>query len=142
MDARRWLGFGLLMGSIVLSAAGQLCMKAGMLELHSVGTVLTEPSGAEGGDALNIAIAWTVAGLFAYTCSLLSWLAVLVRYPLSFAYPVLSLSYVLVYLGATNWPLLAEEATTMRTVGTFLILLGVGLVSRNIQPEGDVQGGD
>jgi undecaprenyl phosphate-alpha-L-ara4N flippase subunit ArnF len=80
-------------------------------------------------------IAWTVAGLSAYACSLLIWLAVLVRYPLSFAYPLLGLSYALVYVGATHWPRLAEMATPLRTVGTLLILLGVALVLRTDNPE-------
>ena len=57
------------------------------------------------------------------------WLAVLVRYRLSYAYPLLALSYVLVYVGATSWPELAEPATPQRTLGTLLILAGVALVS-------------
>ena len=60
----------------------------------------------------------------------MSWLAVLARYPLSFAYPMLSLSYVLVYVGATHWPLLGEAPSPLRTLGTLLILTGVGLVTR------------
>ena len=58
---------------------------------------------------------------------------------MSFAYPTLSLSYILVYVGATHWPLLAETATPSRTLGTLLILVGVGLVSRDVRPE---RGGD
>jgi undecaprenyl phosphate-alpha-L-ara4N flippase subunit ArnE len=78
---------------------------------------------------VHAAIFWTVVGLFAYGLSLLAWLAVLVRYRLSYAYPLLALSYVLVYVGATNWPQLAEHATPQRTAGTLLILVGVALVS-------------
>ena len=126
----RWLGLGLMAGSIVLSAIGQLCMKAGMQTLHSIGGALERPLSPDTADLLGAPLAWTVAGLLAYGCSLLSWLAVLVRYPLSFAYPMLSLSYVLVYLGATHWPLLGETPTVLRTLGTLLILTGVSLVSR------------
>ena len=53
----------------------------------------------------------------------------LVRYRLSYAYPLLASSYVLVYIGATSWPTLAEPATPQRTIGTLLILAGVALVS-------------
>jgi undecaprenyl phosphate-alpha-L-ara4N flippase subunit ArnF len=119
----------LLFGSIVLSSVGQLCMKAGMQELHVAGLSYGP-------------IAWTVTGLAAYACSLMSWLAVLVRYPLSFAYPMLSLSYILVYAGATNWPLLSEGATPMRTFGTLLILAGVALVSINARAERDMRMAD
>jgi undecaprenyl phosphate-alpha-L-ara4N flippase subunit ArnF len=104
-------------------------MKAGMQELHAVRDALVDPVGLNAMGPLRGPIAWTVGGLLAYVVSLMSWLAVLVRYPLSFAYPMLSLSYVLVYAGAAYWPLLSETATASRTLGTLLILMGVSLVS-------------
>jgi undecaprenyl phosphate-alpha-L-ara4N flippase subunit ArnF len=124
----RWLGRALLAGSIVLSAAGQLGMKAGMQELQALatrGVALTSASWNE----LAPTIAWTGGGLTAYGLSLVCWLAVLVRYPLSYAYPLLGLAYVLVYVGATLWPRLAEPASVLRTGGTLLILAGVVLVT-------------
>ena len=126
--ASRWLGRVLLAGSIVLSAAGQLGMKAGMQELHALatrGVALTSASLNE----LLPAITWTAGGLTAYGLSLVCWLAVLVRYPLSYAYPLVGLAYVLVYIGATHWPRLAEPASVLRTGGTLLILAGVVLVT-------------
>lgn len=129
----RWLGLTLLVSSILLSAVGQLCMKAGMHELHVVGNAWVDRVGP---------IVWTAGGLLAYVCSLMAWLAVLVRYPLSFAYPMLSLSYILVYIGAVNWPLLSETATPMRTFGTLLILVGVALVSLNARAEDNMHRGD
>ena len=74
-------------------------------------------------------IEWTAAGLTAYGLSLVCWLAVLVRYPLSYAYPLLGLAYVLVYIGATHWPRLLEPSSALRTGGTLLILAGVALVT-------------
>ena len=126
--ASRWLGRALLACSIVLSAAGQLGMKAGMQELHAItarGTALAAASWTE----LAPAVEWTFAGLTAYGLSLVCWLAVLVRYPLSYAYPLLGLAYVLVYVGATHWQRLAEPASLLRTGGTLLILAGVALVT-------------
>jgi undecaprenyl phosphate-alpha-L-ara4N flippase subunit ArnF len=120
----RILGLALLAASIVLSAVGQLGMKVGMQELRT--------SFAAAGDSLPFfgqAFFWTAGGLFAYALSMVAWLAVLVRYPLSFAYPLLSLSYVLVYIGATQWDRLLEAATPLRTSGTLLILVGVAIVS-------------
>ena len=102
-------------------------MKAGMAALHSAQTGVAEL--VLDWRTLAEPLLWTGGGLAAYALSLLSWLAVLVRYPLSFAYPFLSLSYVLVYIGATHWPRLVETATPLRTAGTLLILAGVGLVS-------------
>jgi undecaprenyl phosphate-alpha-L-ara4N flippase subunit ArnF len=118
-----------LSASIVLSALGQLGMKAGMQSLK-----LARAGGEIGWAAISTpplrdAILLTAAGLAAYGLSLLAWLAVLVRYRLSYAYPLLALSYVLVYAGATQWPALAEVATPQRTIGTLLILAGVALAS-------------
>jgi undecaprenyl phosphate-alpha-L-ara4N flippase subunit ArnF len=126
--ANRWPGRALLACSIVLSAAGQLGMKAGMQELHALTTSGVAPLAAAWSE-LAPAVEWTAAGLTAYGLSLVCWLAVLVRYPLSYAYPLLGLAYVLVYAGATLWPRLAEPASLLRTGGTLLILAGVALVT-------------
>jgi undecaprenyl phosphate-alpha-L-ara4N flippase subunit ArnF len=115
-----------LAASIVLSATGQLFMKAGMQALQSA--LAAQPIDY-GSAAMLSSLAWTISGLASYACSLVVWLFVLARYPLSFAYPLLGLSYVLVYAGATFWPRLAEPASVPRTVGTLLILVGVALVS-------------
>jgi multidrug transporter EmrE-like cation transporter len=131
MTARggRWLGIAALSASIVLSALGQLGMKNGMQHLRLAGASGEIAWSIAALAPLRAAIFWTVAGLFAYGLSLLAWLAVLARYRLSYAYPLLALSYVLVYLGATSWPQLAEPATPQRTFGTLLILAGVALAS-------------
>lgn len=125
----RSVGAAALSASIVLSALGQLGMKAGMqnLKLARAGGEIVWS--AISSPPLRDAVLFTAAGLAAYGLSLLAWLAVLVRYRLSYAYPLLALSYVLVYAGATQWPALAEAATPQRTIGTLLILAGVGLAS-------------
>ena len=131
MTARsaRFIGIAALSASIVLSTLGQLGMKAGMqnLRVARAGGDLAWSLAASA--PLRAALLWTVAGLAAYGLSLLAWLAVLVRYRLSYAYPLLALSYVLVYVGATSWPALAEPASPQRTIGTLLILAGVALAT-------------
>jgi undecaprenyl phosphate-alpha-L-ara4N flippase subunit ArnF len=127
-SSQRFLGIVLLASSIVLSSVGQLCMKVGMQELKQSAVALAPTWTAL--SALHEPLLFTVGGLLAYAISMLAWLAVLVRYPLSYAYPFLSLSYVLVYIGATHWSRLMETATPLRTAGTLLILVGVVLVSR------------
>jgi len=125
----RWLGLACLLISIVLSALGQLGMKAGLQEWQQIVAGQAVAGSVASLGALRPALVWLVAGLAAYGVSLLAWLAVLVRYRLSYAYPLLGLSYVLVYVGATQWPRLLESATPARTVGTLLILAGVTLVA-------------
>ena len=122
----RGVGLAALAASIVLSAAGQLGMKLGMHELHAIGGA--QVAAADWAAALP-AVSWTALGLVCYASSLLAWLLVLARYPLSYAYPLLGLSYVLVYLCATRWPVFDEAATPLRTFGTLLVVAGVVLVS-------------
>ena len=64
-----------------------------------------------------------------YAISVLLWLVVLSRVPLSYAYPMVSLSYVLVVL-ASKW-ILGESISWIRWVGVFLICSGVALISRS-----------
>jgi undecaprenyl phosphate-alpha-L-ara4N flippase subunit ArnF len=123
IDRRRSLGLLALTASIVLSAVGQLCMKVGMQRMHVVA-------------ADDVAMMWTTIGLASYVLSLAAWLVVLIRYPLSYAYPLLGLSYVLVYIGATQWPELAEPITTLRTAGTICVIAGVALVSWRATSDG------
>ena len=109
--------------SFVLSACAQLFMKAGMLDLH--GLVSFEFS------ALLPSLLWVAGGLCSYAFSMLFWMAALARYELSLAYPMLSLSYVLVYIGAVQWARLGEHVSLLKTVGILLIVLGVLLVTRS-----------
>ena len=68
------------------------------------------------------------AGLSGYALSMLCWFFALRRLPLSYAYPMLSISYVLVYLLAAALPCFAEPVTTLKTGGMILILIGVLLI--------------
>jgi undecaprenyl phosphate-alpha-L-ara4N flippase subunit ArnF len=112
--------------SIVLAACGQLFMKAGMLEVGSLSALLsrTQPPPMSG-------VAWVIAGVFAYGTAIIAWLPLLARIPLSIAYPLVSLSYVLVYIGAVAWPRLGEEVSLGRSLGILLIVAGVALTSAN-----------
>lgn len=117
----------LLSLSIVLSACAQLFMKAGMVQLQgvfdfnvSVWSLITEN---------KIAFAWLVAGLSCYAVSMLSWMFALTKFELSFAYPFLGLTYILVYLGAVYWPQIGEQLSWQRTVGIMLIMIGVIFVN-------------
>jgi undecaprenyl phosphate-alpha-L-ara4N flippase subunit ArnF len=77
----------------------------------------------------RVVIAWLFAGLLCYALSMLSWIFALIKYELSFAYPFLGVTYVLVYLGAVYWEQIGEQLTLLRTVGIVLILIGVVFVN-------------
>ena len=114
--------------SILLSTAAQLSMKAGML-LFAAHTA----NGWSGlASLLDLpALLWVGGGLACYGLSLLFWMSAIARLELSLAYPMLSLSYVLVYIVAVNWPLLHEQASWVRSLGIAVVLLGVVLIAHS-----------
>lgn len=65
------------------------------------------------------------SGLSCYFLSFLAWIFVLRQLPVSHAYPLLSLSYVLVWLGAIALPFLNESFHISSLVGIGCILAGL-----------------
>jgi undecaprenyl phosphate-alpha-L-ara4N flippase subunit ArnF len=118
----------LLILSIVLSACAQLLMKASMIELHAITDI--EGSIVQLIDEHRTAFVWLVVGLGFYAISMLAWMLALTKYELSFAYPLLGVTYILVYLGAVYWPQIGEQLSWQRSAGILLILIGVALINR------------
>jgi multidrug transporter EmrE-like cation transporter len=69
------------------------------------------------------------SGMLCYGASVCVWLAALTKAPVSTAYPMLSLGYVVVAAVAVGW--LGETLTTVKMAGIALICLGVVLVTRS-----------
>jgi drug/metabolite transporter (DMT)-like permease len=67
-------------------------------------------------------------GLFLYGLSAVFWMTVLSRVDLSFAYPMVGFSYVIVLLFSAL--LLGEQVSPLRWLGTLVIVLGIVLVTR------------
>ena len=119
----------LLALSIVLSAFAQLFMKVSMIQLQ---LYETDDFGASFFYIIfenNTVLIWLIAGIACYAISMLSWMFALTKYELSFAYPFLGNTYVLVYLGAVYWQQIGEQLTWQRTAGIVLILIGVAFVN-------------
>ncbi len=66
-------------------------------------------------------------GMIGFVGGSVFWLSVISRAPLSLAYPMLSLSYVIVVI--ESWIFLNEGLHPLRVVGSLVIILGVVLVS-------------
>jgi drug/metabolite transporter (DMT)-like permease len=71
---------------------------------------------------------FVILGSLSYAISIFFWLYALTRVDLSFAYPFLALSYVLIILA--SWLFLDESIPATRWIGILVICLGVFLVSR------------
>jgi undecaprenyl phosphate-alpha-L-ara4N flippase subunit ArnF len=119
--------------SILLSTFAQLFMRAGMLALNEENIVLSLPQIVSNFGVILPSLTWVFGGLICYSVSLLCWMRALTQYELSLAYPLLSASYALVYIGAAIWPRLNETITMTRTMGIILIFMGVLIVARTDQ---------
>ncbi|MCP4229370.1 MAG: EamA family transporter [bacterium] len=109
----------LVLFSILMGVAGQLCLKAGV----------------SGGGINMFSLEFfklflrplVIGGFLAYGISSLSWLMVLSRTELSYAYPMVALAYVFVFI--LSWILFKEHITWPRIVGMALICAGVVMVA-------------
>ena len=114
----------IILVAVVLAVVGQLLVKHGinLVQDHCF-------SGGLVRGFLRIFLSpWVIVGTGAYAVSVLFWVYALTRVDLSFAYPFLNLSYVLIILSA--WLLLGEQVSPIRWLGVAVICAGVILVSR------------
>ncbi|HDJ1439764.1 TPA: 4-amino-4-deoxy-L-arabinose-phosphoundecaprenol flippase subunit ArnF [Serratia rubidaea] len=111
--------------SVLLVSVAQLLMKWGMMQLPPLSLSMTLSTA----ESLTPLLA-VVAGVAGYGLSMLCWLMALRTLALSRAYPLLSISYALVYLAAVALPWFNESASLPKSLGTLLILLGVWLITR------------
>jgi multidrug transporter EmrE-like cation transporter len=113
--------------SVLLNAAAQLFLKAGT---NIVGTVSFGDTNTVN-TLLQIArVPWFWAGFACYGISLFTWIATLSRLPVSVAYPLVSIGYVVNALAA--WWLFGESITMQKMVGVGFIIVGVILVSTSM----------
>jgi multidrug transporter EmrE-like cation transporter len=120
------LTFSLVLAGVLLNAAAQLLLKAGtnrvgefafaMDNLVPIGTKL----------AMNPFI---LGGLACYVVSVVVWILALSRVPVSVAYPMLSIGYIVNALAA--WMLFGESLGAQKLVGIGFIVIGVFLVARS-----------
>jgi undecaprenyl phosphate-alpha-L-ara4N flippase subunit ArnF len=112
--------------SVLLVTLAQLLMKWGMAQI---------PLMSFADVTLNLFIQYWLplvavsCGIFGYALSMLCWFFALHHLPLNRAYPLLSVSYALVYLAAVILPWFNESATLLKTLGTLFILFGVWLIN-------------
>jgi multidrug transporter EmrE-like cation transporter len=116
--------FALVLVSLSLSAMAQVLLRMGMLTAEPLLSTFNFPEGFV--RIARIAPLW--GGLICYGLSMIPWLVVLSRLPVSVAYPLVSLGYVLTAI--LGWFLLGEGLTPWRWIGIGLICLGVFVISR------------
>ena len=112
MPARTLL---LVLSAVLFSVAGQLFLKSGAEQLATHGRVHFLLAAFR-----NVHV---LSGLAAWTASTICWLYVLRVAPLSRAYGLTSLTYVLILLASVH--LYGEHVRRIHVVGTVLIVIGI-----------------
>lgn len=115
-----------LLAGVLLNAAAQLFLKAGT---NATGVITLSAS-----DGLETLVRLAtvppiLAGLACYAVSVVVWILGLSRVPVSVAYPMLSLGYVVNAVAAQF--LFGEAVTVQRWIGIGFIVLGVFVVARS-----------
>ena len=107
--------FSFILAGVLLNAAAQLFLKAGTNAMPLGLRLAIEPH--------------ILGGLACYVVSVVVWVVALSRVPVSIAYPMLSIGYVVNAIAAWAW--LGESVTPMRMAGIGIIVLGVFIVARS-----------
>jgi multidrug transporter EmrE-like cation transporter len=116
----------LILLSISIAVGGQVLLKLG---LNKIGSVNVNSLGGLGHLFLGIIKSpMVMVGLFCYVISAAIWLVVLSAVELSFAYPFIGLTYVLILFISKF--VLKEGVNPIRWVGAAIITIGVVVISR------------
>lgn len=114
----------IILSSVLLNCAAQLLIRRGMLQIgemsmismaHSIGDLIT-----------NISL-WLA--MFCYAVSILLWMSVLSKVEVSFAYPFLSIGYIV--SSVIGYFFFGESLSATRITGIIVICIGVVLISRS-----------
>lgn len=116
----------LILLCVSLNTSGELLMKQGMTLVGELDLSLV----ALPATALRVLLSpFNLAGLVAYGASAALWFVVLSKAQLSYALPLVSLTYVTAAVG--SWLLFRDSLSFSRVFGIALICCGVFLVSRS-----------
>lgn len=110
--------FLILLNTLIL-VSGQFLWKIGMtnrsVSFDSIGAIF------------RVMISpYILSGLFLYGIATVLWLFILTKVPLSVAYPIQSIAYILAVFGAYFF--FQEEITLWKVIGVFLIMAGVSFI--------------
>jgi multidrug transporter EmrE-like cation transporter len=120
------LTFSLLLAGVLLNAAAQLLLKAGTNRVGEFAFAIDNlvPVGSKLATSPFI-----LGGLGCYGVSVVVWILALSRVPVSVAYPLLSIGYVVNAVAA--WMLFGESLSAQKLIGIGFIVVGVFLVARS-----------
>lgn len=114
-----------VLGTVLLTVYGQLIIKWRVLEAGALPEAF--------GERLRFLFwlfldPWVISALAAAVIAAALWMAAMTRLPLSHAYPMVSLAFVLVLIASGLF--FQEPITPLKIAGTALIMLGIAVGSQ------------
>jgi len=122
-----WVTWLLILSGVGLNAAAQLLLKVATRPLAHFNEFNADTLTSSVLILFKSMPFWS--GMVCYAASVCVWVAALSKAPVSTAYPMLSLGYVVVAAVSVAW--LGESLTPGKVLGIALICAGVVLVSRS-----------
>ncbi len=120
------IAFALVLTGVLLNAAAQLLLKAGT---NAVGHFAFQIDNLV---PIGLKLAFEphiMGGMACYAVSLVVWIMALSRAPVSIAYPMLSIGYVINAFIAYFW--FGEPLASQKLLGIGIIVIGVWLVAKS-----------
>ena len=115
----------LILVGVLLNALAQLTLKQGM---RNIGHFNFTPDSLLRMSSTVLFNPFILAGLCCYVVSVIIWLLVLSRVEVSYAYPLLSVGYIVT--AVAGWQLFNESMSLIRWSGIAVICCGVWLITR------------
>ncbi|GBC60088.1 4-amino-4-deoxy-L-arabinose transferase [Desulfonema ishimotonii] len=115
----------LILLGVLLNACAQLTLKQGM---RTIGVFAFTPENLIPIGVRAAVNPFILAGLACYVVSVVVWLMVLSRVEVSYAYPLLSIGYIVTAFAGQNF--FGETIDYVRWTGILVICIGVWLVTR------------
>lgn len=120
------VAFLLALATVTATAVGQAMLKHGMNNIGSISPSVTQVSDSA---RKIISEPYIVGGLVLIFIVFPLWLEVLARLPLSIAYPMVSMGYI-VAIGIGTL-VFKESITSLRVIGMILIIMGIVALSQS-----------
>jgi len=115
----------LIVFGVLLNACAQIALKQGMRQIGTFSFTTENIFPVMLRTGMN---PYVMAGLTCYVVSVMVWLMVLSRVEVTFAYPLLSIGYIVTAFA--GWVFFDENMNYLRWSGILVICLGVYLITR------------
>lgn len=117
--------YSFIFGTVIFTVYGQLIVKWQVARAGALPTALPERFLFLGQLILN---PWVLSGMAAAFVAMLCWLSAMTKFELSYAYPFMSLAFVLVLILSAT--IFNERVTIAKVLGLVMIVIGIVVAGR------------